>query len=628
MFKPEFKRPRRRKSQSIDDRGLLKEYLWKYRRWIGIGLFALAVVDVIEILPPLFLKRVVDIVVERRPAYLLLHMALAYLGISLVQGVCRYAWRMFLIRSSIWTGRDLRTKYAGHLFGLSVSFFDRCRLGDMMSLATNDVEAVRMAVGTGLLVFADALFYLMTVPIAMYLMSPKLTLLACLPLPIVPWIVMRNEKAVHERFEKVQECFGKISALTQENLNGIRVVKTFARENTQFKRIRELGEEYIRLNLKLARVQTAMGPILDFVMSMGMVVLLFVGGRSIITGASTGTDAAISLGTFVAFQRYIQKMIWPMAAVGMSANYYQRAISSSKRLNAIFSISSDVPESANPVSPHQKSGKIEFRNLNFSFPGSYGSQGSQNASTSVFPTLPVLSEINLEIAPGERVAFVGMVGSGKSAILSLLPRIYPIQRGMILIDGIDINDWPLNDLRKQVGYVSQDIFLFSESVVENVAFGLHEWVTEKVPTRVEEATRLSSVHEDILGFSSAYNTRIGERGVNLSGGQKQRLTIARALAKNPSILVLDDALSSVDVQTEEKILQGLRSRPSRNTELIAAHRISTIQDADRIVVLNRGKISQMGTHSQLVSQRTGEYWKFYEQQRLKEDLENYQNELS
>lgn len=605
-----FKGSSRRLSRFLEDSSFIRHYLWKYRRWVGLGLLALIIVDLLEVLPPLYLKQVVDIVVERRPMFLLFGVACAYLGTSLVQGLCRYGWRMYLIRASIFAGRDLRGKYAHHLFGLSMSFFERKRMGNLMSLATSDVEAVRFGIGTGLLIFADALFYLMSIPVAMFLLSPRLTFFACLPLPLIPLIVIKTEKGVHERFEQVQECFGKIAAITQENLNAIRVVKAFAREDTQIRRIRELGEEYIRLNLSLARLQSAIGPGMDFCMSIGMVILLFLGGGSMIQNPK----GAITLGTFVAFQRYLQKMAWPMAALGMAINYYQRSVSSANRLKEIFAISSDVPESGHTICPTRKEGRVEFRKLSFCFPGSQHQ---------------VLSNINLIVEAGERVAFVGAIGAGKSAVLSLLPRLYPISRKMLWIDGVDVNDWPIEKLRRQVGYVSQEVFLFSETVMENIAFGLHEW-TERGDrgTSIEEASHLASVHEEITGFTAAYETRLGERGINLSGGQKQRLTIARALAKQPSILVLDDALSSVDIQTEEKILQGLRSRPGRNTELIAAHRISTIKEADRIVVLQGGNIVQVGTHAQLMNVRSGNYYKFFEYEQLKEDLESYPCELS
>jgi ATP-binding cassette subfamily B protein len=428
--------------------------------------------------------------------------------------------------------------------------------------------------------------------------------------------VLRNEKQVHERFKKVQESFGKISAVVQENLNGIRVVKAFAKEDQEIGKIRKVGEEYVELNLNLARVQSAIGPTLDFMMSTGMVIVLFVGGRSLILGEGSGSQA-ITLGTFVAFQRYIQKMVWPMAALGMAINYYQRAVSSSKRLNEIFYTSSDTPESKDPIVPGRLLGRIEFKNLSFSFPG------SQNL---------VLKNINLVIEPGERVAFVGSIGSGKSALLSLVPRLYSVQRGMLFLDGIDIQDLSLSEIRKHIGYVSQEVFLFSETVFENVAFSLHEWSERKMDlSSIESSTRIASVHDEVLRLSSQYQTQLGERGVNLSGGQKQRLTVARAIAKQPSILILDDALSSVDVHTEEQILKNLKTRSGRNTELIAAHRISTVQNADKIVVLEKGEIIQVGTHHQLIQdigKKSGQYWKVFEQQRLKEDLENYQNELS
>ena len=602
-------------SKFLDDSSFIRHYLWVYRRWVSAGLLALVIVDLLDILPPIFLKYAIDIAVERRPARLLGITALAYFGVSMVQGVCRYAWRMYLIRASIFAGRDLRGKYADHIFGLSISFFDHRRMGDLMSLAINDVEAVRIAVGTGLLVFADALFYLLTVPFAMWWLSPWLTLLVCLPLPIIPLMVLRNEKEVNLRFEEVQGCFGRISAMTQESLHGVRVTKAFAREDVQIQRMRDIGEEYMKLNLGLARIQTAIGPFMDFCMSLGMVLLLWVGGASIIHGEQgVGYGGiAIGLGTFVAFQRYIQKMVWPMAALGMAVNYYQRSVSSSHRLKAIFNLTSDVPNVAQPILPKKYRGHVEFKNLSFRFPHD--------------PKI-VLQDISLTIESGERVAIVGTIGAGKSAMLSLFPRLYPLDRGMFWLDGVDVNDWPIEELRRQIGYVSQEICIFSDTILGNVGYGLQDWLEGNDPTvPVEEAARVAALHEEITGLPSIYRTRLGERGVSLSGGQKQRLTIARALVKRPSILVLDDALSSVDVQTEEKILKGLLDRPGRNTEVIAAHRISTVKDADKIVVLNQGKIVQLGTHQQLVSQRSGAYWQFFEQQQRREDLESYEHEI-
>jgi ATP-binding cassette subfamily B multidrug efflux pump len=593
----------------LADSSILREYIWKYRKLVIAGLVALAIVDILEVFPPILMKNAVDTVVAGGPIERLSHVALLYFLVCFVQGFGRYGWRMYLIRSGVLAGRDLRSRYAHHIFGLSMSFFDRRRIGDMMSLATSDVESVQQTLGSGLLTFFDAIFYFATVPVAMYLLSPKLMLLAFLPLPIIPLLVMRNEREIHTRYEKVQEQFSKLSAVVQESLNGIRVTKAFAKENVQVGRIRAYGEEFMKRSLYLARVQSAFGPTLDFTMSLGLVLLLYIGGGNIVKDPST----AVTLGTFVAFQRYIQKMVWPMAALGMALSFYQRSVTSSDRLKEIFSQETDVPEAHRAGVLPEAKGRVEFKNLSFKFPGTVNN---------------VLSNVTLTIEPGERIAFVGTIGAGKSALLSLLPRLYPVERGMLFIDGWDINDWPIAELRKRVGYVSQDVFLFSESVTENVAYGLHEWANSGPPiTSIEEATQLASVHQDMLGLVSSYKTRLGERGVNLSGGQKQRLTIARALAKKPTILVLDDALSSVDVQTEEKILKGLASRTNRNTEIIAAHRISTVKEADKIVLLDAGFVRQIGTHDELIADRRGAYRKFYEQQQLKEELENYAEKL-
>jgi ATP-binding cassette, subfamily B, multidrug efflux pump len=593
--------PKRLVAKLLEESNFIREYVWKYRKYMIVGLVALMIVDLLEVLPPILLMRAVDVAVESRPHRELAYAAALYLAVALFQAVGRYGWRMYLIRASMFAGRDLREKYAHHLFTLSMSFFDRKRIGDLMSLATNDVDAVRMCIGAGILVFADAVFYLLTIPVAMYLLSPKLTLLAFVTLPIVPWIVIRNDREIHHRFDQVQACSGKLSALAQESLSGIRVIKGFAKEDAKLARFEAAGREYMYWGVRLARVHTAFGPTLDFLMSLGLVLLLYFGGRHVVEGT-------VTLGTFVAFQRYIQQMVWPMAALGIAISNYQRAVTSSKRLKGVFVTSSDVPEEKTARMPAVVRGAVEFRGLTFGFPGSG----------------PVLRGIDLKIAPGERVAFVGGIGSGKSALLSLVPRLYPVGRGMLWIDGVDVNDWPLRALREHVGYVSQDVFLFSETVSENVAFGLGSSVGT---ASVQDATQMAAVHDDILGLVESYGTRLGERGINLSGGQKQRLTIARALAKQPAILVLDDALSSVDVQTEEEILAGLRARPNRNTELIAAHRISTIREADRIVVLHDGGIAQQGKHAELLRDRSGIYRKFYDQQQLKAELEPYVAEL-
>lgn len=464
-----------------------------------------------------------------------------------------------------------------------------------MSLSTNDTEAIRMALGPGLLVAADALFYFITVPIAMLMLSPQLTLLAFLPLPIIPWLVARNERLLHERFEKVQESFGKLSALAQETLTGIRVLKAFAAEPAQLDRFKVEGERYLGLNMALARVQNTFGPTLDFTMSLGLVILLWVGGREVIGGGET-------LGTFVAFQRYIQKMVWPMAAVGMAISYLQRAVVSAGRIEAVLEEAPEIQPQAEKNGSHTPLGEIEFRNLSFRY--------SADSDW-------VLRDFSLKIKAQSRVAFVGPIGSGKSTLLALVPRLYSPPRGSVFLDGRDILDWDIEELRSSIGHVGQELFLFSETVEQNLGWGV------EAPLGVDQRNHLIeevALGGDIQRLTDGWSTRLGERGVNLSGGQKQRLTIGRALARQPRILLLDDALSAVDTQTEARLLRSLRSRSPRATELISGHRISTVQDADWIVVMDQGRIVQQGQHGDLLTHKGSLYWMFNEQQKIEEEL--------
>ena len=579
---------------------LIRSVIWKYRYSVLGGLGTLILVDALEVLPPVLLKLAIDVVTGDRPVSHLDWIAGAYLLIALIQGVCRYGWRILLIRSSLFAGRDLRDRFTGHLFKMSPRFFDQRRLGDLMSLSTNDTEAIRMALGPGLLVAADALFYFITVPVAMLMLSPKLTLLAFLPLPIIPWLVARNERLLHERFEKVQESFGKLSALAQETLTGIRVLKAFAAEPAQLDRFKKEGERYLGLNMALARVQNTFGPTLDFTMSLGLVILLWVGGREVIGGSET-------LGTFVAFQRYIQKMVWPMAAVGMAISYLQRAVVSAGRIESILCENPEVNPSlrANRSYESPVRGEIEFKNLCFRY--------SEDSEW-------VIRDFSLKIEAQSRVAFVGPIGSGKSTLLALVPRLYSPPRGSIFLDGRDILDWDIEELRSSIGHVGQELFLFSETVEQNLGWGVEDPLSVDRRNHLIEEVALAG---DIQRLSEGWSTRLGERGVNLSGGQKQRLTIGRALAREPRILLLDDALSAVDTQTEAKLLRSLRSRSPRATELISGHRISTVQDADWIVVMDQGRIVQQGRHGDLLTEKGSLYWMFNEQQKIEEELAHH-----
>lgn len=576
------------------------------------------------------MKNAIDSVQAGEPRSQLFRIAATLLGLTLVQMICRFGWRMTLVRTSMLSGRDLRDRFATKLFSLSASFFDRMRTGDLMSLATSDVEAVRMSIGAGFILFVDALFFLLTIPFVMAWLSPGLTVLAFITLPLVPIVVIVMERKIHARFQKVQECASQLSSLAQENLMGIRLVKAHAREDAQIRIFREKGEEFARLNQHLARVQTTLGPSLDFLMSLGLVLLLAYGGRKVL-------GAEVSLGTFVAFQRYIQRLVWPMAALGMAVTYYQRGVTSEERIRKVLEEETGTPEAENPVLPEGAPKEGEKQNLSGSWPGPWRTKGRIELRDLRFrfpgSGKEILHGITLSIEPGERLGIAGRVGSGKSVLLGLLPRLYSVGKGMIFLDGVDVNDWPLEKLRDQVGYVGQDLFLFSDTILENVGLGLPgEFLQEtgldaSSVNPVEAFARTASIHEEIARFPERYLTKLGERGNTLSGGQRQRLALARALAREPAVLILDDALSAVDSETEETVLSRLRARAPRATELVASQRISAIEEADRVIVLEGGRIAQVGTHRSLLKERAGPYRLLYEEQELEKEAIAYEESL-
>jgi ATP-binding cassette subfamily B multidrug efflux pump len=585
----------------LSDSSFIREYIVKYKRWVITGLFFLLVVDIAELFPPILLMKVIDYCMSAKDTSGLATLTLYYLLATIATSIGRYGWRVFLIRAGISSGQDIRGRFGTHLLQQSTSFFDKNRIGELMSLSTSDVEAVRMCIGSGLLTICDALIYMAIVPFAMFKLSTNLALITLMTAPLIPPLVMKIERLIHERYRKVQEKFSDIAAHASETIYGIRIIKGLAKEDVRLKEFAIEGEKYKNSYIELTKVNSIFGPSLEYILSLGMIGLIWVGSKGV-------WDESVTIGTFVAFQRFIQKMLWPLMSVGMSVNFYQKAAASTRRLQEVLKIEPDVQEKIRktPFGLRRATGKIEVRNLTFTFPG---------AST------PALKNLSFTVEAGKRLAVLGTVGSGKTALLSVLPRLYPVPDGTVFLDDIDINDWPLDLLRDQFGFVSQENFLFSQTVKDNVGFELPQ-------ESVEEASELAQVHLEILGLPKKYSTMVGERGVLLSGGQRQRLSISRAIARKPPVLILDDALSAVDVQTEEKLLGALRSRPGRNTEIISAHRLSTIRDADLILVLDKGALRQSGTHEDLMADRRNFYRNYLESQKSKEALENYLRQLA
>ncbi len=575
---------------------ILAELITRYSRPIFYGLLTLAFLNVLEVFPPLLLMKTIDAIAAGSPFSLILGFAGAYVVVHFLQGVCRYGWRVFLVRSSISSGRDVRADFVKKLFELPPRFFDKNRIGDLMSKANGDVESVRQFVGSGLIVLADSVFFLITVPVAMFWLDARLALWVVAPMLAVPFVVLFFEGRIHSRFKASQDHFSKLSASAQESLNGVRLIKAFAIEDRVTRNFEKQGREYIDLNLRLARVQGTFGPLMDFFTSLGLVILLFKGSTLVLSDA-------ITLGTMVAMQRYAQKLVWPMMALGFSVSFYQRARASSERLEEVFDQKNEILAPSQP-GPRKISGTVEFRDLNFRYPGA---------------ERDALKGIRFVAEPGTRTALVGSIGSGKTTLLGLIPRFYLAPEGSIRIDGRPIEEFDLGILRRSIAFVSQDPYLFSETLARNVVWGDPENVDRSMDRIIEQ----SQLTHDLATLPEGRETLLGERGVNLSGGQRQRVAIARAWWIDAPILLFDDTLSAVDVHTEEKLLGALKQESASKTLILSSHRISSVREADQILVLHEGEIVDRGVHSDLIRKKDSLYSRYYEQQRRAEDLEQF-----
>jgi len=575
-------------------------YFKKYRRSYVAGTVCVFLMNGIWVLFPLVIRRAVDDLHLGITRHKLVTYAMLLLAVAAIKGIFQFLTRWIVIGVSREIEFDLRNDLFRHLEGLSYSYYQRTRTGDIMARATNDLNAVRMLLGPAIMYSANTIVFTAGALAFMLSISPKLTLYAFLPLPIVSITIQHFGRLIHERFEKIQAMFSDISARAQENFSGARVIRAYVQEEAEIAGFETANQEYIKRSLKLVRLMGMLWPTLETMLGLAIVLVLWLGGREVISGR-------ITVGGFVAFNTYMVQLTWPIIALGWVINIFQRGTASMGRINEILVEKPEIEDSeaikaavatGSSSLPEQILGEIEFRHLNFSY-----------------DSTPVLCDINLRIPAGSSLAIVGPTGSGKTTLVNMIPRIYDAEPGTVLIDGISVRDYPIAGLRRNLGFVPQETFLFSETVRENIAFGKESASDEEV----RSAAMAASIADEIEGFPEQYRTLVGERGITLSGGQKQRTAIARAIIRNPRILILDDALSSVDTHTEDKILNHLREIMRGRTTIFISHRVSTVRNADRIAVLHAGQIVELGTHDELVA-RDGYYTDLYNKQLLEEEL--------
>ncbi|MGB8592408.1 MAG: ABC transporter ATP-binding protein [Candidatus Acidiferrales bacterium] len=528
-----------------------------------------------------------------------------------LKGIFSFLTRWILIGVSRDIEYDIRNDLLAQLLRLEPEFYVRNRTGELMSRCTNDLNNVRMVLGPGIMYSATTVVTFVLAVAVMLMISPALSLLVLLPVPIVALTVRYFGQIIHALFEKIQASLATLSARAQENFSGVRVVRAYGQENVESRNFDETNREYVSKNVRLILAWSMFMPALTALIGMTFILVLWQGGRLVML-------SRITLGEWVAFYTFLGQLIWPMVALGWVTNIFQRGAASMGRLNYIFDAQPKINDAAagfdgvaNEDSPIVQRapairGEIEFRNLNFAYP----TAGNGN------PAAPVLQDINLRIPEGSTLAIVGPTGSGKSTLAGLAARLWDAAPGAVLLDGRPIGEWPLAKLRRALGFVPQDTFLFSETLSENIAFGVDAANAEQI----EEASQIASVYGDIVEFPAKFQTMVGERGLTLSGGQKQRTALARAVIRDPRILILDDALSSVDTETEERILGRLREVMKERTTILVSHRCSTVRDADQIVVLVDGRIAERGTHQELLG-IGGYYADLYQKQLLEEELE-------
>ena len=604
-------------------------YFRPYRTPMLWGLALVILANAFSLANPYLLKLPIDALTANAGAEpdaigrTVLTYALLIVGVALLGNAARYGMREILNGLSRRIEVDLRNDFLRHLLRLDAGFYNRTRTGNLMSLATNDTLAVRQAAGPAVMYSANTIVNFVIGLGVMIWISPSLTLAALVPMTLLPPIVLWFGRTIHNRFERIQEQFAALSTMVQENLTGVRIVRAYAQEAAQAREFDGFNRGYLKRNMHLAYVSGAFHPIMGLLTGGAMVVVLWYGGRQVMTGT-------ITTGDFVAFSYYLVLLGWPIIALGWVVNLFQRGAASMGRINRIMATEPAIAPPASPHPPPTGAAAIEFRNVCFRYAGrgdgpGRGEEGDERrlAGTGTLvpePDRPILDDVSFTAEPGRTVAIVGPTGSGKSTLVSLIARVHDPTSGAVLLGGVPLPEYDPTDIRARIGFAPQDTFLFSARLGRNIALGLDPSMPEPaLHQRVRDASVAADLHETVEAFPEGYRTRLGERGINLSGGQKQRATLARALATDPPVLILDDVLSAVDTATESRILQGLRDELAGRTAFIISHRVTAVKDADLILVLHEGRIVERGRHDDLVA-RGGTYASLLRRQLLEQDL--------
>ena len=572
----------------------LKPYLLKYKYLYILGFLATIVSNISGIIVPLIIRNAIDSLSKNVQTIEIIKTSLLIVFISIIAGICLFLTRRTIIVASRKIEYDLRNDFFAHLLKLDLKYFQNTSTGDLMAHATNDINAVRNFLGPAILYSSDTIVAFIMITAIMISINSYLTIISFIPLPFISIFVYLIASSVNKKFERVQSQYSLLTSKAQESLSGIRVIKSFVREQNEIKLFGNISKEYFNKNMKLVKVHSLMFPLMVLFIGISIVLVIWFGGRMVI-------NDKLTLGNLTAFIIYLGWLIWPMIAFGWVANLVQQSAASMKRLAKILDTEPEVENSNNKLSVTELPGDILLKDVFFRY--------SKNSPD-------IIKGVNLNIKAGTSLAIIGRTGSGKTTLVNLINRLYDVTKGSIHIDGVNIKDLPIETIRQNIGYVTQETFLFSTTIKENIIYGINTYNEEDF----KKAVDIAQIDKDVRSFPDSYDTIIGERGITLSGGQKQRVSIARAIMKKPKILILDDALSAVDTYTEEEILKRLRNFMKNRTCILISHRISTIKDADLIVVLENGKIVESGSHEELI-EIGGIYYEMYQKQLLEEEIE-------